>query len=94
MTLPRTYEQLVAMSKEDILAYFDEGGDFSALFGPVPAELPVARDPNPMRSCTVRLPVEQVDRLEREAPHFRGGRSGIVRQALAEYFEQHEQRIA
>jgi hypothetical protein len=79
------------MSRDELLAYFDGGGDWSDLLryavvgpdlGPPPAELP-------MIVTGVRLPSATVQRLDELAGNDKGGRSGLVRQAIDEYLERH-----
>lgn len=77
------------MSREQLVAYFDNGGDISELLrnatagpdlGPAPAP-----DSVPMIVSGVRLPLATVRRLDELAGNDRGGRSGLIRQAIDEF---------
>jgi hypothetical protein len=79
------------MSRDELLAYFDGGGDLSELLrdatlgqdlGPAPAELP-------MIVTGVRLPSATVQRLDELAGTDKGGRSGLIRQAIDEFLARH-----
>jgi len=59
-------------------AIWDEGPEL----GPPPAELP-------MIVTGVRLPSATVQRLDELAGNDKGGRSGLIRQAIDEYLERH-----
>lgn len=79
------------MSRDELVAYFEAGGDISELLrgavrgpdlGPAPAELP-------MMVTAVRLPVTTVERLDALAGRDRAGRSGLIRRAIDEFLERH-----
>ena len=79
------------MSRDELVAYFDSGGDLSDLLrtavpgpdlGPAPADIP-------MIVTGVRLPSATVERLDALAGNDKGGRSGIIRQAIDEYLQRH-----
>jgi hypothetical protein len=81
------------MSRDELLTYFDNGGDVAALMrgarrgpdlGPVPdpADLP-------MVVTGVRLPSSTVERLDALAGRDKGGRSGLIRRAIDEFLERH-----
>lgn len=77
------------MSREELVAYFDRGGDISELLrgasrgpdlGPAPAAESV-----PMIVTGVRLSATAVRRLDELAGNDKGGRSGLIRQAIDEF---------
>lgn len=79
------------MSRDELVAYFDGGGDISELLrdavpgpalGPAPQEIP-------MIVTGVRLPSAIVERLDALAGNDKGGRSGLIRRAIDEYLERH-----
>jgi hypothetical protein len=79
------------MTRDEFIAFFDGGGDISALLkgavrgpemGPAPAELP-------MIVTGVRLPSSTVDRLDAMAQNDKAGRSGLIRRAIDEFLERH-----
>lgn len=81
------------MSRDELVAYFDAGGDISELLrgatagqdlGPAPSP-----DAVPMIVTGVRLPSDVVRQLDRLAGTDRGGRSGVIRQAIDEFLERH-----
>ena len=81
------------MSRDELVAYFDGGGDISDLLrgavhgpdlGPAPNAMEI-----PMIVTGVRLPSATVDRLDALAGSDRGGRSGLIRQAIDEFLERH-----
>ncbi|MFI7211675.1 ribbon-helix-helix protein, CopG family [Micromonospora maritima] len=81
------------MSREELVAYFDRGGDISELLrdatrgpdlGPAPAPESV-----PMVVTGVRLPSTIVRRLDELAGNDKGGRSGLIRRAIDEYLARH-----
>jgi hypothetical protein len=82
-----------SMSRDELVAYFNAGGDISdllrdAVAGPDlgPAAAPEAI---PMVVTGVRLPSDVVRRLDQLAGSDRGGRSGLIRQAIDEFLERH-----
>ena len=86
------------MSREELLAYFDGGGDISELLrgagpgpdlGPTPSPTEI-----PMIVTGVRLPSGTVERLDALAGRDKGGRSGLIRQAIDEFLERHEGEAA
>ncbi|WP_344139060.1 CopG family ribbon-helix-helix protein [Luedemannella flava] len=81
------------MSRDELVAYFNAGGDISELLrdatagpdlGPTPSP-----DAIPMIVTGVRLPSDVVRRLDQLAGNDRGGRSGVIRQAIDEFLERH-----
>ena len=79
------------MSRDELVTYFESGGDLSALLrdatrgeelGPAPADLP-------MIVTGVRLPTATVQRLDALAGNEKGGRSGLIRRAIDEYLDRH-----
>jgi hypothetical protein len=81
------------MSRDELVAYFNGGGDISELLrdavpgpdlGPAPAPETI-----PMIVTGVRLPSDVVHRLDRLAGNDKGGRSGLIRQAIDEFLERH-----
>lgn len=81
------------MSRDELVAYFNAGGDISDLLqgaaagpdlGPAPAP-----DTIPMIVTGVRLPAELVRQLDQLAGNDRGGRSGLIRQAIDEFLQRH-----
>lgn len=91
-------QDLRAMSRDDLVAYFNAGGDISELLrGAAPApDLGSAPDPAdiPMLVTGVRLPSTTVERLDALAGNDKGGRSGLIRQAIDEYLERHPGKAA
>lgn len=86
------------MSRDELVAYFDGGGDISELLrgalvgvdlGPAPSPEAV-----PMIVTGVRLPSATVARLDELAGNHKGGRSGLIRQAIDEYLERHSGEAA
>ncbi|WDZ82225.1 ribbon-helix-helix protein, CopG family [Micromonospora cathayae] len=86
------------MSREELLAYFDHGGDLSELLrdatvgpdlGPAPAPETI-----PMIVTGVRLSSATVRRLDELAGNDRGGRSGLIRQAIDEFLARHSGEAA
>jgi len=86
-----TYQDPRTMSREELVAYFDGGGDISELLrdavpgpdlGQAPAEIP-------MIVTGVRLPSITVQRLDALAGNDKGGRSGLIRQAIDEFLDRH-----
>lgn len=81
------------MSRDELVAYFDAGGDISELLrgavrgpnlGPAPNPADV-----PMIVTGVRLPSDMVERLDAIAGNDKGGRSGVIRRALDEFLSRH-----
>ena len=90
---PKTKAELLAMTEEEVAAYLDAGGNWAdgawadrTDKGPRPAELPVYDE---LVTTSVRLPAEMLGWLAAEAGRDREGKSGIIRQALAEWRERH-----
>jgi hypothetical protein len=81
------------MSRDELVAYFDAGGDISELLkdavagpdlGPAPTPETI-----PMIVTGVRLPSDVVRQLDQLAGNDKGGRSGLIRQAIDEFLERH-----
>jgi hypothetical protein len=86
------------MSREELVAYFDGGGDISELLrdaavgpdlGPVPNPESV-----PMIVTGVRLSAAAVARLDELAGNDKAGRSGLIRQAIDEFLARHTPEAA
>ena len=86
------------MSREELVAYFDGGGDISELLrgatggpdlGPTPTSESV-----PMIVTGVRLSSSAVRRLDELAGTDKGGRSGLIRQAIDEFLARHTDQAA
>ena len=86
------------MSREELVAYFDGGGDISELLrdaavgpdlGPVPNPESV-----PMIVTGVRLSTAAVQRLDELAGNDKAGRSGLIRQAIDEFLARHTPEAA
>jgi len=86
------------MSRDELVAYFDAGGDISELLrgatagpdlGPAPSPEAV-----PMIVTGVRLPSDVVRQLDQLAGNDRGGRSGLIRRAIDEFIERHSGEAA
>jgi hypothetical protein len=81
------------MSREQLVTYFDGGGDISELLrGAVPGpDLGPAPRPGdvPMIVTGVRLPSATVEQLDVPADRDKGGRSGLIRRAIDEFLERH-----
>lgn len=81
------------MSRDELVAYFDGGGDVSELLrgATVGPDLGPAPDPEaiPMIVTGVRLPSTTVRRLDELAGNDKGGRSGLIRRAIDEFLERH-----
>src|SRR5262249_59910031 len=77
------------MSRDELVAYCDSGGDISELFrGAVPGpDLGPAPSPGDIRMIVtgVRLPSATVERLDALAGNDKGGRSGVIRRAIDEF---------
>ena len=91
-----THQDPRTMSRDELVAYFDGGGDISALLrdavtgpdlGRAPAEIP-------MIVTGVRLPSAVVQRLDALAGNDKGGRSGLIRRAIDEFLERHTGRAS
>lgn len=81
------------MSREELLAYFDRGGDISELLreatrGPDLGPAPTSES-LPMIVTGVRLSSAAVRRLDELAGNDKGGRSGLIRQAIDEFLARH-----
>lgn len=86
------------MSRDELVAYFDAGGDISDLLrdaapGPDLGPAPSAGD-IPMIVTGVRLPTAMVERLDAFAGNDKGGRSGVIRRAIDEFLERHYDEAA
>ena len=86
------------MSRDELVAYFDNGGDVSELLrdatrgpdlGPAPSPADI-----PMIVTGVRLPSATVERLDALAGNDKGGRSSLIRQAIDEFLERHQDEAA
>lgn len=86
------------MNRDELVAYFDGGGDISELLrdatvgpdiGPAPKPENV-----PMIVTGVRLSSAAVRQLDELAGNDKGGRSGLIRQAIDEFLERHRGRAA
>lgn len=90
MTTPRDPR---AMSRDELVAYFDGGGDISSLLRDATrgTDLGPAPEPEtiPMIVTGVRLPSATVQRLDDLAGDDKGGRSGLIRQAIDEFLARH-----
>jgi hypothetical protein len=86
------------MSRDQLVAHFDNGGDISELLrgaapGPSLGPTPSPED-IPMIVTGVRLPSAMVERLDALAGNDKGGRSGVIRRAIDEYLERHSAEAA
>ena len=81
------------MSRDELVAYFEGGGDISELLrgavpgpdlGPTPSLVDI-----PMIVTGVRLPSATVQQLDALAGDGKGGRSGLIRRAIDEFLERH-----
>jgi Ribbon-helix-helix protein, copG family len=95
MTVPRDPR---TMSREELVAYFDSGGDISELLrdavrgpdlGPAPSPAEI-----PMIVTGVRLPAATVERLDALAGNDKAGRSGLIRRAIDEFLERYPNEAA
>lgn len=86
------------MSRDELVAYFDSGGDISELLrdatvgpdlGPTPRPETI-----PMIVTGVRLPSATVQRLDELAGNDKGGRSGLIRRAIDEFLQRHTSEAA
>jgi len=86
------------MSRDELVAYFDAGGDISELLRGAVSGPDLAPAPHPggvpMIVTGVRLPSATVDRLDALAGNDKGGRSGIIRRAIDEFLERHSGEAA
>jgi hypothetical protein len=82
---------LRSMSRDELVAYFNAGGDISDLLRDAVAgpDLGPAPDAIPMIVTGVRLPSDVVRQLDELAGNDKGGRSGLIRQAIDEFLERH-----
>jgi hypothetical protein len=86
--------ELERLSTEELIAYIEAGGVWtdgarsSPPSGPKPAELPNIEE-IPMQVTSIRLPIGMIEELDKRAGRDRDGRSGIVRQAVAEWLAHH-----
>jgi hypothetical protein len=80
------------MSREALVAYFNAGGDISELLRDAVAGSDVGPTPDPetipMIVTGVRLPSDVVRQLDHIAGNDKGGRSGLIRQAIDEFLER------
>jgi len=86
------------MSRDELVAYFDSGGDISELLrdttvgpnlGPTPSPETI-----PMIVTGVRLPSATVQRLDELAGNDKGGRSGLIRRAVDEFLQRRTSEAA
>ena len=81
------------MSRDELVAYFDAGGDISSLLREATrgADLGPAPDPAaiPMIVTGLRLSATTVQRLDSLAGNDKAGRSGLIRQAIDEFLARH-----
>jgi hypothetical protein len=81
------------MSRDELVAYFDAGGDIAELLRDAVAGPDLGRAPAPetipMIVTGVRLPSDVVRQLDQLAGNDKGGRSGLIRQAIDEFLERH-----
>jgi Ribbon-helix-helix protein, copG family len=93
-----THRDPRTMSREDLVAYFDGGGDVSELLRDAApgADLGPAPSPEtiPMLVTGVRLPSSVVQRLDALAGNDKGGRSGLIRRAIDEFIDRHDSEAA
>jgi len=86
------------MSRDELVAYFDGGGDISELLrdATVGSDLGPAPKPEnvPMIVTGVRLSSAAVRQLDELAGNDKGGRSGLIRQAIDEFLARHTGRAA
>ncbi|HET8681796.1 MAG TPA: ribbon-helix-helix protein, CopG family [Micromonosporaceae bacterium] len=86
--------ELQRLSAEELVAYIETGGDWfdgagsNPPQGVKPAQLPDVADLR-MQVTSVRLPLRMIEELDRRAGRDRDGRSGIVREAVAEWLARH-----
>lgn len=81
-----------SMSRDELVAYVNAGGDISDLLrgavagpdlGPMPPPETI-----PMIVTGIRLPTDVVGRLDQLAGNDKGGRSGLIRRAIDEFLER------
>jgi hypothetical protein len=93
-----THRDPRTMSRDELVAYFDGGGDISELLrdavpgpdlGPVPNPETI-----PMIVTGVRLPASVLQRLDALAGNDKGGRSGLIRRAIDEFIARHASEAA
>jgi hypothetical protein len=81
------------MSRDELVAYFNDGGDISELLRDAvrSPDLGPAPDPAdlPMIVTGVRLPAGTVQRLDAMAGSDKRGRSGVIRRAIDEFLDRH-----
>ena len=86
------------MSRDELVAYFDRGGDISELLRDATAGADLGPAPSPetipMIVTGIRLPSATVQRLDELAGNDKGGRSGLIRRAIDEYLERHTNEAA
>ncbi|WP_203700293.1 ribbon-helix-helix domain-containing protein [Asanoa iriomotensis] len=86
------------MSRDELVAYFDSGGDISELLrgAAVGPDLGPAPDPEsvPMIVTGVRLSAAAVQRLDELAGNDKAGRSGLIRRAIDEFLARHTPETA
>ena len=86
--------ELERLSPDQLIAYIETGGDWTdgagshPPKGPRPADLPSVSD-LPMQVTSIRLPVAMIEELDKRAGRDRDGRSGIVRDAVADWLANH-----
>jgi hypothetical protein len=89
-----TKAELRRLSADELIAFIEAGGDWFDGVGsnppqePRPAALPDVAD-LPMQVTSIRLPLGMIEELDRRAGRDRDGRSGIVREAVAEWLASH-----
>ena len=83
------------MSRDELVAYFDGGGDISELLRGAGSGPDLGPAPNPgdipMIVTGVRLSSATVQRLDALAENDKGGRSGLIRRAIDEFLERHSE---
>ncbi len=93
-----THRDPRSMNRDELVAYFNSGGDISDLLrdattgpdlGPAPAPETI-----PMIVTGVRLPSEVVRQLDQLAGKDKGGRSSLIRQAIDEFLQRHTSEAA
>jgi hypothetical protein len=89
-----TKAELQRLSADELIALVEAGGDWFDGAGsnppqePKPAALPDVAD-IPMQVTSIRLPLSMIEELDRRAGRDRDGRSGIVREAVADWLASH-----
>lgn len=97
MTRRRTKAELAAMPPEKFHAYIEGGGDWSdgAERGRPPRDqspvvLPMAADePDALVPTSIRLSASMLAAISERVGRDRDGRSGLIREAVEEYFRNH-----